>query len=312
MVAEIQAPWRKVLRKKGDTRWPAVMILTASNGQQQQIVLTVERRGISRQRVCDFPPIRLRFDQSSVAGTAFENQGELKLVTHCDDGDRWTQYYVLEMLAYRFYNLITDNSFRVRPMRVRYRDIERDREPDEEFAFVIEDVDHLAQRQGMKEIETGRIYPTNLDPMGASRVALFQYMIGNLDWSPLAGPGGECCHNVKLIGRENSEIFMPVPYDFDATGLVDAHYAAPPDRLPVRSVRSRLYRGYCSHNATLPDVRRTFLEQEQQILQIVRDESRLNERSQRSALNYLEEFFGILGDDAEFEKHVVSECRGRG
>ncbi|MDX1556251.1 MAG: hypothetical protein R3212_09510 [Xanthomonadales bacterium] len=286
------------------------MILSDKDGRPREVSLTVERRGISRQRVCDFPPIRLRLDKTSAVDTPFEGEGALKLVTHCDDGDRWTQYYVLEMLAYRFYNLITDYSFKVRPMNVRYRDIDRDRVSDEEFAFVIEDVDDLAKRHDMVEIEPGRIYPGHLDPERATFVALFQFMIGNLDWSALSGPGGECCHNVKLIGSPDATTYVPVPYDFDATGLVDAHYAAPPDGLPVRSVRSRLYRGFCAHNGALPKVRRRFIDHQLQILSLVREEPRLTERNRHDALNYLEEFFEIVRDDGRFNDDVLSKCRG--
>ncbi len=37
-----------------------------------------------------------------------------------------------------------------------------------------------------------------------------------------------------------------VPYDFDSSGLVNAHYAAPPEGLRVRNIRQRLYRGFCA------------------------------------------------------------------
>ena len=43
---------------------------------------------------------------------------------------------------------------------------------------------------------------SQLSPADAARVAMFEYMIGNMDWSMRAGPPGEaCCHNRRLIAR---------------------------------------------------------------------------------------------------------------
>lgn len=307
---EIQASWRQILRKEDDTRWPATLLMTDSTGEARSIPLTVERRGKSRQDTCDFPPIRMRFNKNDAKGTIFQGEGALKLVTHCDDGYRWTQYYVREMLAYRLYNLITDYSFRVRPFAIRYRDPDRDSEPDEQFAFVIEDIDEVADRFDLVELELESTVPSRMDPVVASQMSLFQYMIGNLDWSPLRGPDA-CCHNTKLIGYESAEPpLIPVPYDFDASGFVDAHYAVPPAGSGVRSVTTRLFRGYCRHNDTLPAARQLFLIHEQEMLTLVQNETRLNDRSRNKTLKYLEDFFEVLSDDKEFEKEITSECRG--
>ena len=75
-------------------------------------------------------------------------------------------------------------------------------------------------------------------------------MIGNLDWSMQAGPAGR-----RLLPQQPADraagaaLFVPVPYDFDYSGLVDAPYAVPPEGFTVRASRPRYYRGYCRHNA---------------------------------------------------------------
>ncbi len=307
---EIQAPWRKLLRTKDDTRWPATFNVTRSDGEIQSMTGTVERRGISRQRVCKFPPIRLRFDKTSVEGTLFEDTGALKMVTHCSSGGRWKDYYVLEMLAYRFYNLVTDYSFRVRPLAVYYQDVDRDKEPEEEFAFVIEDIDKLADRFGLDELELESTVPSQLDAEVSSLLAVFQFMIANLDWSTIRGPEG-CCHNAKLIGSDPEQPpFIPIPYDFDSSGIVDAHYAVAPSNLGVRSVTDRYFRGYCRHNRTLPAARQAFLDHRDETLNLVRQEARLSERTRRSTLDFLEEFYETLVDDDEWINDIVERCRG--
>ena len=306
---EIRAPWRKFVRVDEEKRWPAELTVENPGGEPLNVVLTVERRGISRQRVCDFPPVRLRFDKDSVDDTLFDGEGSLKLVTHCDKGNRWTQYVVLEMLAYRLYNLVSDYSLRVRPLMVTYRDSEREDDPETHVGFVIEDIDEAADRHDMKELEPRTSHPDRQDPELSSLVALFQYMVGNLDWSSIRGPDQECCHNMKLIGREGG-LEYPIPYDFDVTGLVDAHYAVPPEGLGVRSVTTRLYRGYCAHEAALPAARARYLSLQTQMMDLIAAEPRLDPGRREEARDYLEEFFEVLRDDGEFEENIASKCRG--
>ena len=306
---EIQAPWRQLLRNKDDTRWPATLLMTNSGGETLSIPLAVERRGKSRQKTCDFPPIRLRFKKKAVKGTIFQGEGNLKLVTHCAKGQRWTQYYVKEMLAYQMYNLISDYSFRVRPLNIRYSDPDGGFESGDQFAFIIEHIDNVAERSDLVELKLESTLPSRMDPLVTSQMALFQYMIGNLDWSPLKGPDS-CCHNAKLIGNESAEppVFS-IPYDFDASGIVDAHYAVPPEQLGVRSVTTRLYRGFCRHNPSMSDVRRQFQFARPEIMALVTDENRLDDRARKKTVKYLEDFYKILDDDKKFEKNITSACR---
>ena len=308
---EIRAPWRTLRRDDDEVPYPATMLVRLPGGEEQSVQLTVERRGISRQKVCSFPPIKLKIDKASAKGTVFQGEKSLKLVTHCDTGRKWGDYYVLEMLAYRIYNLVTDKSFRVRTMSATYSDVDSGKDAETHFAFVIEDDKDVAKRHGLEVLKVERIPIVFLDPLETARFALFQYLIGNLDWSALTGPRDGCCHNGKLIGlRPDSRPIYAIPYDFDASGLVDAHYSVPPDGIRVRSVRQRLYRGFCAHNDQLPQVRAEYLELRQEIMDLVANETRLSDRGRKRNLKYFEDFFEVLVDDSEFEEEIISECRG--
>lgn len=328
LVIEMTAPWREFVRNedyKGG--YPAKLEYTDELGNVESLDLTVERRGVTRQRVCKIPPVKLRFEKGSAKGTTFRGQGSLKMVTHCESKDGYEQYYVLEMLAYRMYNLLTDYSFKVRPLTVTYFQVE---DPDEEesrfsfvkkkksegpvFAFLIEDDKDVANRFDLHKLNVGRISPKQLDSHESALFALFQYMISNVDWAATSGPDpSECCHNAKLIGPEPTtpdDIIHVLPYDFDSSGLVDSPYAHPPENLPVRSVTQRLYRGYCAHNASLDTARQEILANEQAIYDLVESEDRLDSGRKKKALNYLADFFEIMRDDADFQKKVVEKCRG--
>jgi len=306
----LRAPWSDIVRdEKNQDPYPATIEFSDSKGPHS-IPLTVQRRGLTRQTVCKFPPIKLRFEKEAVKGTLFSGQKSLKLVTHCDKGNRWEQYYLKEMLAYRMYNLITERSFRVRPLSITYIDSERNSDDGPRFAFLIEDDSDVAKRNKLNTLDIRLIQPRQLESLDGSRLALFQFMIGNVDWSALKGPGvRDCCHNAKLIGLDENSPLYAVPYDFDSSGLVDAHYAAPNAGLPIRDVTQRLYRGYCVHNPTLETARQEFLANEQAILGLVTNENRLNSGSIRGATRYLEEFFDILKSDSQFKKNITGRCR---
>ena len=310
----ITAPWQEIERNKDfQGAYPAEITYRAADGSTRTLPLTVERRGVKRQEACRFPPIKLRFKKGDVKGSLFQGEKSLKMVTHCQDADRYDQYYIVEMMAYRMYNLVTDYSFRVRPLSVTYVDADSGDKESDRFAFLIEDDSDVAKRNGLKKLEVPRTSQSRLDPQTASEFALFQYMIANVDWSPVVGPDPEeCCHNTKLIAPrplEADDLIQPVPYDFDTSGLVDTPYAYPPANLGIRSVTQRLYRGYCVHNETLPAARALYRERESEIMAVLDSDPRLGKRAKKKAARFLEKFFEILEDDKDFERQVLRKCR---
>jgi hypothetical protein len=150
---------------------------------------------------------------------------------------------------------------------------------------------------------------TDLSSLDSARYALFQHMIGNHDWSMRAGPEGEdCCHNAKMIGAAAPGAAIPIAYDFDFSGMVDAPYAFPPDQLNLSSVRERLYRGYCSHNGDALVVARQMRAARPQILGVLSDTPGLDARTQHKAADYLERFFADIATDADVGAKVVNRC----
>lgn len=315
LAVSISAPWRELVRNRNfQGAYPATIDYTDPSGNPVSVELTVERRGVNRQKVCHFPPIKLRFEKGATTGTMFEGQKSLKMVTHCQERSNYDQLYVLEMLAYRIFNQLTDRSFRVRPLSVTYREAEGGSADDPVFAFLIEDEKELARRVGLEKVEVPSIGPQRLDTGEAALMSLFQYLIANADWAALRGPDpAECCHNIKLLGPEPSgsagKLFA-IPYDFDAAGLVNADYAAPAPGVPIRKVTQHLYWGYCAHNEGLPVARDRIIGQEQVIYDLVAAEENLQSRRRDRAVKFLEKGFKILRDDKDFQRRIVAKCRG--
>ncbi len=310
-VISIKAPWRDIVRKsKVQDPYPASMQFTDSLGQMHDIPITVERRGITRQVVCRYPPIKLRYNKEDVKGTTFRGTDELKLVTHCDKGSKWEQYYIKEYLAYRFFNQITEKSYRARPLSITYIESESDSTDGPRFGFLIEDTADLAKRNDLKKLDIVKAQRKQLDPVQAGRVALFEYLISNVDFELLSGPKGDtCCHNARLIGDDSGTNIVAVPYDFDSSGFVDAHYAAPNEFLGIRSVTQRLYRGYCTHNSQMEAIRQEYIAKEADIMGLINAETRLSSRSTKNANKFIGKFFETIRSDKDFQEEIIGKCR---
>jgi hypothetical protein len=314
MAVELVGPW-KTLKKnvKKDTKYPVKLTYTGADGQRHTIDAQVAPRGITRRlKVCKFPPLKIHFDKDKMKGTEFRGNKSLKLVTYCQVHSKYQQYYVKEFLTYRIYNLLTEYSFRVRPMVIDYKDSEQNDESIKRFSFLIEDIDDVADRHDLKKLTLPRIPYTNLDPATISIFSLFQYMIGNLDWAATDGPKVDsCCHNSRVIGTSNEENpKYGIPYDFDSSGLVNAHYAAPPDGLNVRSIKQRLYRGFCKFNDELPQTVALFNEKRPEIVALFENDRHLSDKMRGWALDYIEDFYEIINNPKKFDRYIIGKCRG--
>ena len=137
---------------------------------------------------------------------------------------------------------------------------------------------------------------------------MFQYFIGNTDWSAIAGPAGQpCCHNVVPYARADG-MLVPVPYDFDASGIVDAPYSLPDERLPIKYVRQRLYRGRCRDLATLQPTLDRFVEQRAAITALFTPAEGFDESTAKATIRYIDDFYAVIGDPQRVQKALSVNC----
>ena len=160
-----------------------------------------------------------------------------------------------------------------------------------------------------RSIETTQLKRSGYDHSALALAALFQYALGNTDYSFLRGPAGDdCCHNLVPV-RDARGVVLPIPYDFDSTGLVDPPYAVPAEGLKIRKVTQRLYRGYCSHAVQTQAARQVFLARRQEIDALVENFTEVPGLERERVSGYLEQFFSTLVNEASFEKRVTKRCR---
>ena len=163
----------------------------------------------------------------------------------------------------------------------------------------------MAARHHAGLLKSEKLSQRNMGQEHMNMVAVFEYMIGNTDWAVPTQ------HNIKIIkvaGKQKTKP-CPVPYDFDYTGIVNAIYAIPPDGLPIEKVRERLFLGYCQTEEAYQEAVDQFLEQEEDMYQLVREFPHLQKNSKADFLNYLEDFFNEVRNAKSLEKLFSGSCK---
>ena len=309
----LEFPLRDLLRQKKEKATVAgVLRYTDIDGSNVALDVGISTRGNSRLEQCRYPPLSINLKKKQVTSTLFAGQDELKLVTLCRDTATYRRYLRQEYMIYRIYNLLSDYSFRARMLEVSYRE-PTGRQPKEALpAFFIESDKEVAKRLKMTRIKSDVVAISQLDIGQLSILTLFQFMVGNTDWSVRKGPGDErCCHNGKVVGPPDSRNdWVVLPYDFDQSGIINASYAAPGELLPIRSVRQRLYRGFCGGNAQLESTIALFNDKRSAIEDLFSSVP-YGSSEDKAALKYLRSFYEIVNDSKEKQKQIIDRCRGK-
>jgi hypothetical protein len=310
LVLRLEAPFNAINRTRAKPEYMDGKLKLQDGGIEKTFDVRVRVRGKSRREVCDFPPLLLNFKTSELEGSVLEGENKIKLGRQCKAASSYDQYLLLEYLSYRALNLLTDMSLRVRLLTVTYYDSERQREVGVQPGIFLEDEERFAKRKGFKPVDLERIDPKQYDRDALGLVNMFEYFIGNTDWAATAGPqGAACCHNVVPYQRADG-VFVPVPYDFDSAGIVNAPYALPNERLHINSVRQRLYRGTtCESLADLEPRFVKFDAVKPQLLELFSASSGLDKRNAASATDYLQQFFETRADPKKVERAFRSSCK---
>lgn len=281
--------------------------LPDSSGAERRLPVRLRTRGHFRlaSRNCAFVPLRLEFAKKDVRGTPFEGQDELKLVTHCNGTPLYEQYVLREHLAYRLHGVLAPSAFRSRVVRVAYVDSASGRVLETRPAMFLEHEGHVARRMEGEVVEIRRALFGDVDLDQMTEVALFAYFIGNSDYSLYA------LHNIRLVRRWSDSVLLPISYDYDFSGLVNARYATPPPQLNLRSVRDRLYRGPCRQPEEMaPHVAR-YLQRKAHIMALPDSIPGLDRSYVRDVRGFLAEFFATIESPRSARSVFWDNCEKR-
>jgi hypothetical protein len=296
---------KQIRRDKGENppwRW-ASMSYADSAGKTVDVPLKIRTRGIWRLKHCDFPPIRLNFAGKDTKNTVFDGLDKPKLVNYCRDNDQYEQYMLQEAQLYRIYQLLTPISHRVRVARITYVDSASGKKEAERYAMLVEDPDQLANRLMAKPIKTKGAVPADMEPRELALAYMFLYFIGNLDFS------FNGLHNTELLGTMDGRI-LPVVYDFDYAGAVNASYAVPPPNYGVPNVRTRKFMASCELASEFPGAVAKMIEKKDAIYALYSDEvgKLMSPNVVKETLRYFDEFYDRVRTPQEAEKNVFRNC----
>ena len=252
---------------------------------------------------CSYPPLSIQFIQNDTLGSSiFREQEKMKLVMPCN-GD---EFVIREWLVYKLYNLVTPKSFRARLVKVQLEDLKNRKEISPFYGMLIEEEKQMAHRNMLLPMEV-KINPEKAAPETFLEMAVFQYLIGNTDWSV------QYLQNIKLIAHDSLALMHTVPYDFDHAGIVGAPYAKPAPELDLLSVNERRYRGYCIKDFKKFDsVIAHYKLLKQAIYDLYANCPLINEKYKKRVFKYLDDFYEILDNGKRCQKEFTYPCNKNG
>jgi len=297
---------KKLRKDHSESKYQKAILIYRTKQDTTILNTEIRTRGNFRKQrsICNFPPIQMRFDSVSAIGTIFQGQTRLKMVTHCRTNRKpYLQNMFQEYLIYRTLNIITDSSYRVRLARIRYIDKKGRTDTIVSYTFFKERSRDLAIRLGGKTLKVKRVHPTRTIHSHMNKISLFQYMIGNTDWSV------RYLHNIKIIATDSKRLPIAIPYDFDWSGAVFAPYSEPNEVFDIKSVRERVYRGYVVQDKILYRNIRIFNRKKEMIYELYNNFELLTESERKQTLKYYNQFYRIINRPASLKHNIIKEAR---
>jgi hypothetical protein len=205
-------------------------------------------------------------------------------------------------------NSVTDLSFRVRLLQVTWVDSDERRPRMVRQAFLIEHKNRLAARIDREEQEIEYAEISAIQPDHLNLTSVFQYLIGNVDFSPIAGSNNECCHNYEMFGS-GADSLVAIPFDFDFAGIVNAPNAVPDTERGVDKVGQRVYQGFCVNNGHVDGSISIFKQARDEIYAQVANMEELEPTVRENITRYVDEFYEVIDDPLEVEREIIGKCR---
>lgn len=276
-----------LMANKKTVKYQPATISVDKGGFEITYDIKVRPRGRSRRNYCDFPPLKLNFSKKGLAALGLNpTYKSIKLVTHCTDSKEASNNVLEEYLAYQLYNVLTNSSFQAQIVKVNYVDVNTG-EIFKRFGILLENTKEMTQRLSGKEIERMGIPMEQYNKEQMNLLSVFQFMIGNEDWRL------KFLRNTKIVEMSNGEL-QAIPYDFDASGLVNAAYAKPDRDLRLKTVLQRQFMGDFNNKKERAATINFVINKKAELLQTIQEIAHLDAISKDQASQYINDFFDII------------------
>lgn len=301
---KLSGEMKKLIKDKSNDPllYPLTFSYSVSGDDIISFPVEVRTRGNFRRLIgdCRYLPLLIQFSESGPHKTTlFADQKRLKLVVPCRD----EEYVIKEWMTYKLHNLITPYSFRARLVKVTLDDL---KSTETFWGFFLEEEDQMAARNEMLSLEL-TLRPEQVQRDAFLNMAVFQYMIGNTDWSI------QYLQNIKLISPGKRSLPIPVPYDFDQCGLVSAPYARPAKALRMKSVRQRRYRGFCMNDPSpFVPILDHYKKLKDQVYDLYKNCAYMEADHIEDTIKYLDEFYSTINHAEKWKDEFAYPCDPRG
>jgi hypothetical protein len=295
--------WKELAKHKKEKAYQDASVAYMLKDQDPcTLKAKVRTRGHMRLDICSFPPLKLKIDKDELAAHHLSDWNEMDIVNHCFETEGHDQLLLKEYLAYKLWELVSPYHFRTQLIRLHYLNPDNTEAHDNAYAFLVENPEELCNRLGSRRIKTKVISQMAIEKIPFLRACLFEFMIGNTDWYIPTR------HNLEFVGVEGYKLLVPIPYDFDYSGMVNAPYAVANENLHLSSVVVRFYQGWCHTTEEVNEELKVFHEQKQNILGMPYRIEGLDEKSIRQCVAYLQDFYDIIENPKKLENQIVKHC----
>jgi len=291
--------------RRNEKYHPAELTCHVTDSFQVTHPVRVRARGKFRRDYCTVPPYWLNIRYAGIEAEDLQDVVKMKVVTRCKSTAQHEHLVLREYLTYKIYNLLSDYSFNTRLVRIKYIDTGRKNRESEDWGFLIEPNNKMAERNGAMIVDSDKLSIRTVNKEIMDMVAFFSYMIGQGDFS-VTGQ-----HNLKILALKEygPTGFIPVPYDFDYSGIVNAVYATPGEQLGIENVRERYYLGACRDEETHSRTVKWLASYQDEITELIMNFEYLPEKEKIDLVAYLDSYF-VDAERESFIKYKINPtCR---
>jgi hypothetical protein len=204
---------------------------------------------------------------------------------------------------------MTDSSYRVRLLKVNLADSQGKKKSLTQFGFFLEPKEIVAERIESDEMEELKPQQKQISRETLDRLAIFNYMVSNYDWSVTEQ------HNVtvfKPLKNNPAGSYIVVPHDFDGTGVVNAIYSVPASQSGLKSIRERTFLGVCRSREIFQEDLKKFRDKKKEIFSVIYSFSELDQKSKKDITDFLNQFYNQLEKSTSLDNLIsnfIKNCK---
>jgi len=292
------------------TQWkeeylPGEMTCHVREGFEVRHNVRIKARGEIRKRICYAPMFWVNIKHSGIAAEDLADVTKLKMVIRCKASNTYKNYILREYLTYQIWNLLSPYSFNTRLVKLKIIDTGRKDKESEDWAFLIEPEEMMAARNNCVSIKNDRLSLRTVNQEWMDKVAFFSYMVGQMDFSVTGR------HNLKILTSKEygSTGFIPVPYDFDYCGFVDAEYAIPDETLGIETVRERYFLGPCRSEEAYREAIDWLASYRDEIRELINNFEYIDDSEKRFLLDFIESYYEESERSWFLNRSIDATCR---